>query len=316
VIAVRRAAALDHRLLCSTIGGILMRTVLTGVLACASWVVVATAVARQPKPPPARRIPARPLQEPSHRDGILAPTVPATLDLDKEFAGLPRGSRPELLTWEQVLALALVLARAGGARAAEALDPKTLAEQAERHGVGDYTRFREDFLAGRPEAGDAFRDPCGDFLQLLGRLQEIDNARRNVAVHENLGNFVRELIQGEAAGLRQSDVALVQAALLQARQGLADNVGHFRDGLDELKVALGLSPRVAVLPDRRRLAAFHDAFEAMENWSKDPSRNLAQLPRLVGQLPAVGDLMADGQAILSKIEHDPDRREDTRLYQK
>ncbi len=85
---------------------------------------------------------------------------------------------------------------------AEAIDPKALDEQAARGGAAEFDRFRKEFLA----AGRSFRDPSGDYLDLLRRLQTIDNARRSVAVHENLSKLFGELIQGEAAGLTQLDV--------------------------------------------------------------------------------------------------------------
>ena len=70
----------------------------------------------------------------------------------------------------------LVHARTGLTSSTDVLDPKVLAELATRHGVADFSRFRHDFLVGRPGAGGTFRDPSGDYLELLRRLQVIDNA--------------------------------------------------------------------------------------------------------------------------------------------
>ena len=55
------------------------------------------------------------------------------------------------------------------------LDPKALDEQTARLGVADFDRFRTDFLAARPGGGRSFRDPSGDYLDLLRRLEMIDN---------------------------------------------------------------------------------------------------------------------------------------------
>jgi len=73
---------------------------------------------------------------------ILRLNVPPSLEGDKEIAGLSATSRPEVLTWERVYALALVRARGGPAPRAEALDPKAIAEPATPNGFDDFGRFR------------------------------------------------------------------------------------------------------------------------------------------------------------------------------
>ena len=138
----------------------------------------------------------------------------------------------------------------------------------------------------------------------------IDSARRNVQVHENLMRFVATLVQGESAGLSQLDVHMVFASLLRARHRLANAISAFRDGLDDMKVALGLSPRAPVIPDRQSLAAFRTAFDAVESWSKHPRRMIAELYTLVQKLPALGEVVLDGQPILGTIEANPDAGED------
>jgi hypothetical protein len=283
-----------------------MRTTLTGFLVCTSCIALAAASVAQPPPPPEQ---LRGGFEAPGLPGITTAIVPASLDSDKEIAGLPKGSRPEVLTWERVYALALVRARAGRPKAAEVLSPASLADQAARQGVADFGRFRKDFLTAETPAGGAFRDPSGDYLELLRRLQAIDNARRHVAVHENLIKLVAELVQGESANLTQLDADLVRASLVQARRGSSDHTAHFRDALDNLKVALGLSPHAAVLPDRRNLLAFRVRFEAVENWSRNPDRLLVDLPRLIDRLPPLGEVMVDGQPVLGRIDADPDQME-------
>ncbi len=70
------------------------------------------------------------------------------------------------------------------------------------------------------------------------------------------------------------------------------------NALDELKPALGLSPHAAVFPDRRGIAAFDQVFQAAEDWSRRPDRNLAELPQIIGRLPAIGDVVVNGRPIL------------------
>jgi hypothetical protein len=244
-----------------------MRTVSNGWLVCA-WgiVLVATSVAGQPQPISATLLPACEGDDlPYSEIGYIVDTlVPEPSPDWQEIAGLPRSSRPELLTWDRVYLLALVHGRDGRKGLAEALDPRALAAKARQQGADDFTRFRKEFLAGRPGPMGAFRDPSRDYLELLRRLQTIDNAWRNVLLHESLVTLLKDLSQGDSKGLSQLDVDLVQAALVRARQGLSEAVGRFRDQVDGLKVTLGLSPRAAVIPDRRCVAAFGDVSQSVK----------------------------------------------------
>ena len=144
-----------------------------------------------------------------------------------------------------------------------ALDPAALAQEALRQGVTDFARFRTNFHGNGP-----FHDPGPSVLELQGRLLAIDNARRNVAFHESLHKLVVERSQGNSSGLSRIDVDTVFAGLLQARQKLADEIRQFRDGLDELKFLLGLSPRAPVILDRQNLEAFPAVFDAVDDWQR------------------------------------------------
>ena len=172
-------------------------------------------------------------------------------------------------------------------------------------------RFRSDFLAGGLGAGGRpFRDPSAAVLELLGQLQAIDNVRRNVSVHESLVRLLQERTQGESSGLNRLDVDNVATSMARARQRLAEEIRQFRDRLDEIKVALGLSPHAAVILDRQSLAGFRAVFESVEDWARGPQRNPQALPRLVERLPALGEVVLDGQPIFAKIETNPDIWED------
>ncbi|MGO9921304.1 MAG: hypothetical protein ACLQIB_42250 [Isosphaeraceae bacterium] len=228
---------------------------------------------------------------------LVAPRVNSAPDLDTQIAGLPGNSRPEVLSWERVFTLALVRFRAGDGRIADALVPSELAARAKRNGVDDFARFRTDFLASRAEARGTFRDPTADFLRLLRRWQSINSARRDFVAHEILLTFMRELVQGESGGLSQLDVDRVSAALERARQRLADDIGRFRNDLDQMKVALGLSPHAAIVPDRQILAMFGSVFEAVDNWFRSPNRNLAELHTLVNRVPVLGNVVVGGRRL-------------------
>jgi hypothetical protein len=279
------------------------RDILTGLVIGASGLgLLAAPAAGQPVPPSAPGPPAQRI-DPGVAPGraqSLVPYLPPPSD--KEYIGLAESAPAEFLTSERVYALALVRARSAAATAAETLDPRALDEQARRHAVADFARFRKEFLAGHAEAGGAFRDPGGPYLAVLRRLQAINDGREHVAKLANLSTLVREMIQGEAMGLSQFDIDLTSEALARGRQRLLSETAGYRDALDELKVSLGLSPHAAVIPDRRGTAAFQDVFEATASWFRHPDRSLAALPRIIDRLPTLGDVVVDSQPLLRTIE--------------
>ncbi len=294
--------------------------ILTGLLIGASGLAVIAAPAAgqvpvpQPpaagdNPPPGPAIVDVRMHDAMGISGLLVPVTPPIQE--KAVAGLSEQAPAERLTWDRVYAMALVRARSGGASDAESLDPKALADQARRHGVADFARFRKEFLAGRTEAGAAFHDPGATYLEILRRLQTIDDTRQQVARLENLLKLVQELIQGESGGLSQIDIDLIAHALVRARGRMSGDVAGYRAALDDLKPALGLSPHAAVIPDRRDIAAFDRVFQAVEAWQRRPDRQLAELPRIVERLPTLGGaVVVDGAPILPAIEPAPGRMED------
>jgi RNA polymerase sigma factor (sigma-70 family) len=278
--------------------------------------VVAPSVPAPPQTPP---LDERQLSEVGHMSPDQASTFgtiffpqvpPLSLDSVKGIAGLAPRSRPALLTWEHVYTLALVRDRARRTSVADVLDPKVLAELAARHSVADFSRFRHDFFAGRVGAGGTFFDPGGQYLEVLRRLQVIDNARCDVALRENCLRLFQEFIRGESSGLGQLEVDSVEASLVRARQSLADETAQFRDGVDEVKSAVGLPQGALVIPDREGIAAFREVFEKVHNWHRDPKRAFKGLPELIARLPALGEVVVEGRPILGTIEANPDRLED------
>ena len=91
---------------------------------------------------------------------------------------------------------------------------------------------------------------------------------------------------------------------------LADETAQFRDGLDELKAAVGLPQGALVIPDPGGIAAFREVFEKVHNWHRDPTRTFKGLPELIARLPALGEVVVEGRPILGTIEANPDRLED------
>jgi hypothetical protein len=262
-----------------------MRIASVGITALFSSMIVATAFGKPPQ-----------------QEELILPVIDFPLNVQIEIAGLPSNSKPEVLTWETAYALALVRARSGGGELLQSLEPAALSLQADRLGVADFARFRNDFFAGR-----AFRDPAPDMLALSARLQMIENARWRFVFLENLAKLLQERIQGESSGLSRLDLDVIFAALLKCRQNLDHQKTLFRDGLDEFKVALGLSPQVAVILDRKPMAGFQEAFEAVATWLRQPSRHLDDLYKLTDTVPDPGEVIIEGKPALGAVQANPDQ---------
>ena len=143
-----------------------MRTLSTGFLACAVYVLAPSLAFGQPQAPPRPAGEKDQYPKPHELARVLQRHVSPSLEVDKEIAGLSASSQPEVLTWERVYALALARTRGGPGPRGEALDPKAIAEQASRNGVADFGTFRNEFLAARRRGGEGFHDPSSDFLAL------------------------------------------------------------------------------------------------------------------------------------------------------
>jgi hypothetical protein len=238
---------------------------------------------------------------------LLAPRVTSSFEDENEIAGLAKASKPEIVTWERAYKLAAVRFRAGRGALLQTLDAAALERQADGLGLADFALFRKEFFSG-----GAFRDPALELFTLLGRLQAIDNKRRLLAVLENLTKLFQEAVQASSSGLSRLDIDMVLAARVKAGQALDHQKRQFRDGLDELKVALGLSPSAAVILDRNAMAGFQAVFDSVADWERhaDKGGELRRLTQVIGQLPALGDVNLDGQPILGAIDVNPDRWEE------
>ena len=232
--------------------------------------------------------------------------IPPADTIDKAAEGLAREGHHEILTWERAYALALVRFRDKRTALATTLDPKVLDEDARRFEVGDFARFRKDFLTEGP---GAFPDPSAHFFDLLARKQAVDNAIGNLALSENLLKLFRELIQGEASGLSQIDVDQIDQRVQDARINLIERRSRYRDRFDEFKVELGLSPIAPLVLDRSELVPFRDRFEELIRWSGDSSQDLEKLDGIVARLPRFGEVRV-GNEETSRLFQDPNRPED------
>ncbi len=110
--------------------------------------------------------------------------------------------------------------------------------------------------------------------------------------------------------MNRIDIDAVFASLMRARQNLEDETRQYRDGLDQLKFLLGLSPRAPVVIDRQNIQAFPAVFAFVESWANNPKRRSSDLYQLIDQFPAEGEVVLNGEPILERIEKVPDQWEE------
>jgi hypothetical protein len=287
-----------------------MRTLSTGFLACAVYILAPSLALGQPQAPPGPEGEKNQPFKAHELAHILQLHVSPSLEVDKEIAGLSASSHPEVLTWERVYALALVRTRGGPGLRGEALDPKAIAEQASRHGVADFGTFRNEFLAARRRGGGGFHDPSGDFLALLDHLKRVDHARRSTAFYENVFTLISELMKGSHAGLSPLNLDQAEAALVLARQNLAEEIADYRDRLETFKVAMGRSVRAPVVLDRGIVASFDRVFDQARRWQERSDRNLQELRDIIKGLPALGEVVVAGRPILALMGGSRDQQEE------
>jgi hypothetical protein len=228
--------------------------------------------------------------------GILTPS--AIVFDEAGAAGLPKNSKFDRLTLEQAYTLALIRSRAArsakGEKPALTLEPKRLAELAEQYQVRDFDRFRQDFLSR-----EGFDDPFAGFIDLLVRLQEVENTRRHIATLTRYFEVFRELAKGESSGLTQRHIDQIDSLLQRAYSDIVDREAQYRDALDAYKVQLGLPPSTPAVPDRALLAKFRDTFDTIDLWSANPTHKLTDLPRIITEhIPMLEDVRIDGRSLL------------------
>jgi hypothetical protein len=207
------------------------------VLWCAvgcTVLVFSPARAQQPDQP---RAPVRDMTE-SEKDELLRVflgTAAPKLD-SAELAGMPAGASPPALTLEQAYTLTLIRARTPSALrtfgAAKVFDSKALEELAKRAGVGDFERFRREFLSAD------FRDPAPRFFAAVKHRLALDSARDQLALVENVRRLFAELIKGERSGVSGLQVDLMDQSILLSRQTSAIELVSYRSAADELKGSL------------------------------------------------------------------------------
>ena len=254
-------------------------------------------------PPPPAPAPLPPGEVPVVVPGEVAQAgLPAWPDPSDEAlaAGLPRGSKPRVLTLRDAYTLALIRSRSPRPVAADVLlAPARLAEVARSAEADDFARFRADFLSPG-EGPSAFRDPAPGFLDLLARRVLFEKREETVRALESYGDTFRKFLGG-GSGISQLHVDRIDAALLKAQAARDRAKADYRQALDAFRVGLGLPADAAVVLDRSPLAGFQTVAEAARNWTalRSEDRAREKLDEYVARLPRPPDLTIGGRPVLA-----------------
>ncbi|WP_165071013.1 TolC family protein [Paludisphaera rhizosphaerae] len=225
------------------------------------------------------------------------------------------GNKPFQPTVQSSLPLTFVQPLLRGGGRAVTLEALTLAERSLLYQVRAFAKFRQEFivsvliagsvqnlgstfnLAGFSSAGNT--DPVVGFIPLVLDAAQIEIDKRNVATLEQVVSLYEELIDGEASGLTQLQVDQAKNQLATGRRTLASDILTYRYGLDQFKMQMGLPTDTPLTVDLGIYYPFRDVFRQIDNWQRNPKRDLKELPDIVGNLPDLEDVVLDGRSVLS-----------------
>ncbi|MDG3003493.1 TolC family protein [Paludisphaera mucosa] len=202
----------------------------------------------------------------------------------------------------------------GGGRAVT-LENLTLAERSLLYQVRAFAKFRQEFivslliggtvqqlgagfnLAGFSTAGNS--DSTIGFIPVVLDAAQLEIDKRNVAYFEQLVNLYTQLIDGEASGLTQLQVDQARSQLVGARSRLVSDLLNYRNGLDNFKTQLGMPTDTPMTVDLGLYQPFRDVFNRIDDWQRNPKRDLKDLPSIVGKVPELEDVVIDGRSVLN-----------------
>jgi hypothetical protein len=201
----------------------------------------------------------------------------------------------------------------GGGRAVT-LEPLTLAERNLLYQIRSFAQFRQQFtvacLVGGvvPNFGSAIpslgftggasTDPVVGFVNVLEDIQLLENYTKNIAAYEQILTVYKELAKGESSGISQLQVDQVAAGLQTARGNMLTARYTLRNDLDSIKMQFGLPPDVPIMADRSLTRPFKIVFDAVDEWQRDPNRDIEDLPKFLDGLPKLQDVVLDGRSVL------------------
>jgi len=235
------------------------------------------------------------------------------------------GSKPFQPTVQSSLPLTFVQPFLRGGGRAVTLEALTLAERSLLYQVRTFAKFRQEFivavliggtvqnlgstfaLAGFSSGGNS--DPTIGFIPVVVNAARIEIAKRNVATLEQVVNLYEQLIDGEASGLTQLQVDQARNSLVQGRSTLAQSILSYRNSLDQFKLQLGLPPDTPIAVDLGLYMPFRQVFTRIDEWQRNPKRDLDELPQIIQSVPKLEDVVIDGRSVLSlysEIESEAD----------
>ncbi len=138
----------------------------------------------------------------------------------------------------------------------------------------------------------------------------MENDRRNIAAFEQLVTVYSELIEGESSGLTQLQLDQVASSVQRARQQLVADRTTYRYDLDQFKMQLGLPPDVPLVLDSGLTQTFTEIFDAIDDWQRNPRRELTELPEIAKGLPELEDIVIDGRSCLGVYTEGKDHEDD------
>lgn len=201
----------------------------------------------------------------------------------------------------------------GGGRAVT-LEPLTQAERSLVYQVRSFAKFRQEFVVSTlvggqfatfgsnvtPQgfSGPGNIDPVVGFLNVVQDIQTVENDLKNLRAFEQLKKVYEELVQGESSGLSQLQVDQIDSQVQNARRQLVTDRTAYRGALDAFKIQLGMPPDVPIMLDRSLTKPFKDVFDDIDEWQRDPKRDLADLPKYADRLPKLQDINIDGRSVL------------------
>jgi hypothetical protein len=200
----------------------------------------------------------------------------------------------------------------GGGRAVT-LELLTQAERNLVYQIRSFAKFRQEFtvaiLAGGQIqqfgsavpllgfSGGGNSDPTTGFLNVVEDIQLVENSRRNIDAFAKIVEVYKELINGESSGLTALQLDQVDSSLQGARLNYVGVRTQYRFDLDQFKQQMGLPPDTPLIPDRSVTRQFKVVFDEVDNWQRDPRRELKDLDNFPKQLPALEDLSIDGRSV-------------------
>jgi hypothetical protein len=211
----------------------------------------------------------------------------------------------------------------GGGRAVT-LELLTQAERNLLYNVRSFAKFRQEFIVatlvgGTPTttlgvslaaqsvgfSSGGNTDPAVGYINVLEDIQILENARRNIAAFEQYRAVYSELIKGESSGLTQLQLDQVDQNLQNARLALVNFRNIYRSDLDGFKLQMGLPPDTPIMPERSLVRVFKEVYDAVDEWQRNPRRELSELPRFALRLPKLPDVVLDGRSLLSVYPLNP-----------